>query len=211
MAYLFKANSIHSLGAFAKLWKRLLSSSRLSVCPSVCPNGATRLPLDRFVWNLIFEHFSKCFRKVQAELKSDKHNGYFTWRPINTFFIVSRWVLLRIKNILHISYRENQNTFLYSIFFFLKSGLYEIMWKNTVQRGRPYVHWMLDTYGCRHTLRISNTYCFSTASMVTRKRLNVTLYVYGLSSLLWFSMTSRIGKRKRVGQTDATLNWQCRL
>jgi len=85
------------------------------------------------------------------------------------------------------------------------------MWKNTVQRGRPYAHCMLDTYGCRHTLRICNTYCFFIASMVTRKRLNVTLYVYGLSSLLWFSMISRIGNRKRVGQTDATLNWQCRL
>jgi len=31
-------------------------------------------------------------------------------------------------------------------------------------------------------------------------------YVLRLSSLLWFSMTSRIGKRKRVGHTDAVSN-----
>jgi len=31
--------------------KRLLASS----CPSFCPHGTTRLPLDGFSWNLIFE------------------------------------------------------------------------------------------------------------------------------------------------------------
>jgi len=41
-------------------------------------------------------------------------------------------------------------------------------------------HYMLDTYGYKHTLRLCNNYCFSTASMVTRKRLNVTLYVQSL-------------------------------
>ena len=32
----------------------------------------------------------------------------------------------------------------------------------------------------RHTLRMCNTYCFSTATMVTRTRLNVTLYLHRL-------------------------------
>ena len=36
---------------------------------------------------------------------------------------------------------------------------------------------MLENYGYRHTLRISNTYYFSTETMFTRKRLNVTPYV----------------------------------
>jgi hypothetical protein len=35
----------------------------------------------------------------------------------------------------------------------------------------------LDTKGYEHTLRICNTYCFSTATLVARKRLNITLYV----------------------------------
>ena len=40
-----------------------------------------------------------------------------------------------------------------------------------------YTHWMLDTQGYRHTHRICKTYCFSTAAL----RLDVTLYVHGLS------------------------------
>ena len=40
--------------------KRLLTSSCLSVLRlSVCPHGTTRLPLDRFSKNLIFQYFSK--------------------------------------------------------------------------------------------------------------------------------------------------------
>ena len=36
---------------------------------------------------------------------------------------------------------------------------------------------MLDTKGYKHTLRICITYCFSTASIVARKRLSAMLYV----------------------------------
>ena len=41
-----------------------------------------------------------------------------------------------------------------------------------------HVHCRLDTYGYKNTLRTCNNYCFSTASMVTRTRMNVTLYVH---------------------------------
>jgi len=37
-------------------------------------------------------------------------------------------------------------------------------------------HYVLDTYGYKHTYTICNTYCFSTATVFTRTRLNVTLY-----------------------------------
>ena len=37
---------------------------------------------------------------------------------------------------------------------------------------------MLDTQGYKCTLTVFNTHCFSTASVVARTRLNVTLYVY---------------------------------
>ena len=39
------------------------------------------------------------------------------------------------------------------------------------------VRYMLDTKGYKHTIIVFNTYCFSTATMVARKRLSVTLYV----------------------------------
>jgi hypothetical protein len=44
-----------------------------------------------------------------------------------------------------------------------------------------HVNCMLNTYGYKHTLRICNTYCFSTATMVAWMRLNVMLYVHCLS------------------------------
>ena len=46
-----------------------------------------------------------------------------------------------------------------------------------------YEHCTLDTkgYGYKHTLRICNTYCSSTATIVARTRLNVTLHQHCLS------------------------------
>jgi hypothetical protein len=38
-----------------------------------------------------------------------------------------------------------------------------------------HVHYMLDTQGYRHTLTICNTYCFSTATMAARTRLDVAV------------------------------------
>jgi hypothetical protein len=66
-------------------------------------------------------------------------------------------------------------------------AVYETMWKNTVQPGRPQMTiWRMriacwDTYGYQHTHRICHTYCWSTVTMVARTGLNVTLYVHRLS------------------------------
>jgi len=70
--------------------------------------------------------------------------------------------------------------FMYSSFFFYKNhAIYEIMWKDIAEPGRP--HCMLDTEDYKYTLRVCNTYCFSTTTVVARRRLNVTLYIYCLS------------------------------
>jgi hypothetical protein len=50
------------LGAFAKLRKAAISfvmSVRLSVRPYVHYYGTTQLPMDGFLWNLVYEYFSK--------------------------------------------------------------------------------------------------------------------------------------------------------
>ena len=66
------------LAEFAK-FRNATVSFVMFVRPSVCPLGTTRLPLDGFSWNLIFE----CFLKVcRGSLIPDKINGYFTWRPM---------------------------------------------------------------------------------------------------------------------------------
>jgi len=58
-----------------------------------------------------------------------------------TFSIILRSVLLRIKNISDLSCRETRNThFVFYNFFcfsFENRAIYEIMWKNIVERGRP--------------------------------------------------------------------------
>jgi hypothetical protein len=65
------------LGAFAELRQATISIV-MSVCPTVHRHGATRLTLDGFSFNLIFEYFSRIFLEISILLKSDKYNGNFT-------------------------------------------------------------------------------------------------------------------------------------
>ena len=59
-----KRRVLSILRAFAKLQK-LTISFVMSVRPSVCPHGTTRLSLDGFSWNVIFQYFSKLSRKFK--------------------------------------------------------------------------------------------------------------------------------------------------
>jgi len=75
---------------------------------------------------------------------------------------------------------------LYSIFFFENRAVCKIMWKNIVERGRPRMTIWRMRIVCwipkaTNTHRLCNIYCFSSATMVERTRLNVTLYVRCLS------------------------------
>jgi len=56
-----------------------------------------------------------------------------------TFFIISRSVLLLKRNISGKICRDNQSThFVFSNFFFFENrAVYETMWKDAVERGRP--------------------------------------------------------------------------
>ena len=47
-----------------------------------------------------------------------------------------------------------------------------------------HAHYVLDSYDQRYKLRICNTYCFSTATIFARTRLNITSYIYRLSCVL---------------------------
>jgi hypothetical protein len=64
-------------------------------------------------------------------------------------------------------------------FFYENHAVYEIMWKNIVDPAGP--HCMLDAEEYKYTLRVCNTYCFSTTTVVARMRLNVMLYIHRLS------------------------------
>jgi hypothetical protein len=66
-------------------------------------------------------------------------------------------------------------------------AVYEIMWKNIVEPGRPQMTIRRMRIACwlivLHILGMCNTYCFATATTVTQTRIKVTLYVHYLSCL----------------------------
>jgi len=106
-----------------------------------------------------------------------------------TFLIKSRSVLLGMRSVSDKSCWENQHTYFFSIFFFENVEKCGKTRQATVD-NMALAHYMLDTYGYRHTLRMCNTYRFSTVTMVARTRLNVTLYVYCLSCSTYVVMFS---------------------
>ena len=100
----------------------------------VCRHGTTRLPLDEFWRNLTVEVF---FQNLSIKLK-------FFWNlsrvsstiheDLCAFVTISRRILLRIRNALEKSCKENQSThFMFSNFFIENRAFYEIMWKNMVE------------------------------------------------------------------------------
>jgi hypothetical protein len=65
-------------------------------------------------------------------------------------------------------------------------AFYEIMWKNIVEPYSPQMTIWRMSLACwlpkaANTHSICNTYCFFTATIVTRTRLNITLYIHCLS------------------------------
>jgi hypothetical protein len=61
----------------------------MSVCPSVLPHGKTRLTIDRVLWNLMFEYFSKICPENSSFIAPDKHNGYFIRTQCTFFYHIS--------------------------------------------------------------------------------------------------------------------------
>jgi hypothetical protein len=87
-----------------------------------------------------------------------------------------------MRNVLDKSCRKNQNILFLATFFFENRAVYEIMWKNIVETGRPQTTIWRKRIACRitkatHEITVSNTYCFATATIVAQTRLKVTLYV----------------------------------
>jgi hypothetical protein len=107
-------------------------SSVLSVCPSIHPHGTTQLQMDGFSWKFIFEYFSKICREIRVLLKSDKNNGYFTWKQTYIFDHISL-ISSRTRNVSHKNPRQNQNT----DFFFRKSYRLWDNLQNLVQPDLP--------------------------------------------------------------------------
>jgi len=113
------------LGTFAKLRKATI---RFATC--VRPHGKNRLPLDEFSWNFIFEYYSK------IQDTSDKNNGHFPWRQMNIWQYLAQFSLE--WKMFHAKHVEKIETHVFcSITFSEIRAVYEVMWKNIVERCRP--------------------------------------------------------------------------
>ena len=73
--------------------------------------------------------FRKSAEKIQVLLKSDRNNGYFTWKPVYNYYNLSP-----MRNVSDKSRRENQNTlFIFNNHIFRKSLR---LWDNVEKCGR---------------------------------------------------------------------------
>jgi hypothetical protein len=118
----------------------------------------------------------------------------FHWNPTGitgtshedlcTFKTISRWSLLRTWKILEKSSTENQNTFLYSTFFFFENcAVFEINYNNIIDPRRPQTITQYNACALyaeklrleSHTQNMLYFLFFFTATIITRTRLNITL------------------------------------
>jgi hypothetical protein len=157
--------------------KRLLASSYLSVRLLLRAGFFIRFDILGFFETLSRKSKFDCnLRRITDTL----HEELCT-------FVISGWIILRMRSVSDRSPRENQKGQPCSIIFFFEScAVYEIMWKNVVVPDRPQmtIQYGADKtrFACQITkVRIhARTHVieylrFSKATVVTRTRFNVNV------------------------------------
>ena len=82
----FQKRHLSCFYLFRRVLKIAKGDYQLHVRLCVRPHGTTRLPLNGLWLNLILELFCrKSVEKIQVSLKSEKSNGYFTWRRFDIY------------------------------------------------------------------------------------------------------------------------------
>ena len=82
----------------------------ISVRPSLRPHERTQLQLNGFSWNLIWAILKDQSRKCKSYYSLTRITDTL-YEDLCTYTTLSRWILLRIRNISDKNCRENQNTF----------------------------------------------------------------------------------------------------
>ena len=156
-----------------------LSTYCLLTRPSFLPHGTTRLTLDGFSWNLIWECFVKNLsRKFKFHQNASRVTGT-SHEDVRTFVVLSRLFLLKMRNVSDESCRENQNThFMFNSIFPKIVPFTKYCGK--VLYSRAGHRWQ---YGALHAgyLRLQ-THCFSNARMHKRAPLLRDTYIVSLNS-----------------------------
>jgi len=150
--------------------------SRLSVCPSVWNNCVLtgRIFIKFDIW-VFLENLSRKFKFHQdmTRVLYVKTNTYLLPYLAQLFL---EWEMFRTNVIEEIkTYVFCPITFVSRIVSFMRQ-CGKILYSQRSHRWQYGSHCMLDNWGYKHILRICNTYCFSSATMVTRTRLYVTLH-----------------------------------
>ena len=88
---------------------------------------------------------------------------------------------------------------LYSVIFFVEKFVPFMRYDGKIWYGRAGHRWQYGARllhdGCyKHTFRICNTHCFSTATLVVKKHLNLMSYVYCLSCYIKISSYRAVNK-----------------
>jgi hypothetical protein len=114
----------------------MLRHACLSVCPSVRMEQLVFHCMD-FNDICYFGISLKLFERITVSLKSEKNEEYFTWRPM--YLLIEPRSVLKVRNTPAVSCGGNQNAhcMFNNIFFFENRDVYDTMWENTVERGRP--------------------------------------------------------------------------
>ena len=96
--------------------------------------------MDGFSRILIFEYFSKIYQEDPNQLNFDKSNEYFN-EDQYTFLSYLAQLFLERKMFQTNFVQKIKTHFVLSNFFYWGGGIVpfmnKIMWKNTVERGRP--------------------------------------------------------------------------
>jgi hypothetical protein len=132
-----------------------------------------------FIW-VIFENLLWAFKfhLILARIVGTWFEDQYTF--LDRVSLSSFWNEKCYKNS-----RVNQNTyFVFSnVFFFLNHAVYKIMWITNIEPDRSqmtvwrmWIAWWIPKATDTHS-RICNTYCFSTAAMVTRCVSRLHLYI----------------------------------
>jgi hypothetical protein len=172
---------MHFYSAFVKLRKATISFE-----VTVLPYGTTRLPLDGYSWNLIFDYFFEIllrkfkFHLNRTEITGTLHEG------LCTYLIMSCSFILRTRNVSDKIVEKIKRRVLYSITVFENRAVYDIMWENlpqvTIWRVRIR---MLDTEGYKQTLRIFNTSFPLQQRLFERSSVLRCMYISCLVKLRW--------------------------
>jgi hypothetical protein len=176
--------SIHIEACSQNSEKQLLASSRLSVWPSTCMEQHSYQ--HKFSRNFIIWRHMYIYDNIL--LSSSDSEKFFKQKLL----------------------RKSKHTFyVQQLYFFFFFSVYEIMWKNVVQRGRPQMTIRRMRVACwipksRTTLPLCNTYCFPTETIVTRTHLNVTLDINCLFCYILSSGLQKLVEKSRMADSKGS-------